>query len=70
MEDALKLTSEEASNPVWLKAKLIIERRLRSAQTKLEGNLTPDETNRVRGRILELKELLKLGDANPEVEIF
>lgn len=65
-----KLSPAEASSPAWFKISAVLAKRLKSAQSKLEGNLTFDETNRVRGQILELKYLLKLSEEDPDVEIY
>lgn len=65
-----KLTPAEAANPLWAKIKWILEARLKSARGRLEANLGLDETNRVRGEIIELKALLKLDEANPDVETY
>lgn len=71
MDDAdRKLTPVEVANPLWFKIKGILEARLKSARGKLEANLGLDETNRVRGEIIELKALLKIEEANPDVETY
>lgn len=59
------LTDGDKVSPAYRKIMSILEHRLETARGKLEGNLTLDETNRVRGRIIELKYLLSL-DKDPE----
>lgn len=56
------LTPGERQHPLWLKLKAHLEERLAGHRLKNDNNLTQDETQKVRGRIAELKELLKLGE--------
>lgn len=65
-----KLAPEDLASPVWGKVKTILEYRLGVARAQLEKKLSFDETNTVRGRIVELRELTRLGDPSPEVETY
>ena len=61
------LTQSERHSSTWMKIKVHLEERLSAQRLRLEGTLDLDETNRVRGRIAELKTCLKLEDDVPTV---
>lgn len=61
------LTSGERLSSIWIKVRQHLESRLNAAQRQLESNLPIDETNRVRGRIIELRALLKEDEDNHEI---
>lgn len=62
------LTPGEKNSALWKKLHEHLEERLEKARLQLESSLSIDETNRVRGKILELKAFLQLGDDKPTVE--
>lgn len=57
----MKLTKEERLSAVWLKISAHYEARLQALRQKNDGNLTAEETAKVRGRIAEAKAILALG---------
>lgn len=61
------LSSGERLSPIWVKFRTHCEERLESARRQLESNLTLDETNRVRGRIIELRAILKADQDDPQI---
>lgn len=58
----MELTDSERMSTLWIKIREHLNDRLEKARSQLEGNLPIDETNRVRGRIVEIKELLRVGN--------
>ena len=62
----MTLTKFEQQNPVWLKLKAHLESelaRLRSLNDKMTSEVSTAET---RGRIAQIKDLLKVEDEPPE----
>lgn len=59
------LTASERHNPLWLKIKAHLEKKLQDARGKLEGEQTETQTAMWRGRIQSLKGLISLGDEPP-----
>jgi hypothetical protein len=59
------LTHAEKHSALWVKLTAHYTARLALLRAKNDGNLTPDETSKLRGRILECKVLLGLADASP-----
>lgn len=68
-DEAVTLSVAERQSAVWLKIKAHLERRLDDQRKRNDGNLTADDTAKTRGRIAEIKELLKLGDAPKQVPV-
>ena len=62
------LTKAEYHSPVWLKIKDHLSERLIKARAKNDGNLSFDETCKLRGRINELKYLIDLDQPSPSIE--
>ena len=61
------LTTGERVSAAWMAIRTRCETRLEQTRLKLEGNLGIDETNRLRGRILELRALLAADKDSPEM---
>lgn len=59
------LAPNEIQSALWMKLKSHLEEKLAARRLQLEGKLDPDETNRMRGRIAELKDCLKLDEVSP-----
>lgn len=57
------LTSIEKQSAVWLKLKKHMLERIDSLRCQNDGDHTPEETAKLRGRIAELRGLLAQGDA-------
>lgn len=62
------LSDIERKGAVWLKLKKHFEERLEAKRKQVEGNVSQEETQKLRGRIAEIRELLRLGDEQPKVE--
>lgn len=66
MNEPFKLTSHERINPLWRRIEQHLEDRLAVLRAKNDSDLDPNETARLRGRILEIKSLLDIGQDAPE----
>ena len=62
------LTTRELQDPVWLKIKAHLEARLTDLRKQNDADLSPDATAKLRGRILETRKTLDLGNPRPEIE--
>lgn len=62
----MQLLPHETQAAVWLKLKARTEERLAMLRSRNDGNLTFEETLKLRGRIAELKEFLALENPAPE----
>lgn len=62
-----EFTSGEKATALWDKIMTRIEDRIRASHLELEGNLDLDATNRVRGKIRELRAWQKLNSEDPIV---
>ena len=60
----MELTLSEQQSAAWRTVKAHLEMKLAAQRLRLEGPLDLDETNRVRGRIAELKSCLGLERPN------
>lgn len=63
-----KLTEAERLSPVWARVKQILEERIAQHRIANDAGLPPEATAKLRGRISELKALLKLDRALPLVD--
>lgn len=61
----MRLTEQEMQSAVWLKLQAFMGERLQSLRCQNDGDLTLDQTNRLRGRVAQLKELLAIGQPTP-----
>lgn len=57
-----KLSKDEVHSAIWAKIKAHLEQRLDEYRRKNDGNLPPDATAKLRGRIASLKDVLGIGD--------
>jgi len=62
------ITPADRVSAVWQKTIRIVKEKIRSAQGQLEGPLSLDETNRVRGRLIALRELERMDVDDPHVQ--
>jgi len=60
-----RLSKNEIDSALWKKVKGILQDRLQSAKTKLEKDITENETVKLRGRIAELNYLIDLENPSP-----
>ncbi len=62
-----EITNADRVSPLWGKLMRMTQERIGAAQGLLESNLDLDETNRVRGRLIELRYLAGLDQSDPIV---
>lgn len=62
-----ELTLADFHSATWQKMKKHLQSQLESYRKENDGNLDNDKTQRVRGRIAEVKRLLALEDPTPKV---
>jgi hypothetical protein len=60
------LTEIELVSAVWKKLRFRYEARLEMLRKQLEGDKTPEQTTKLRGRIAEINALLSLGTGKPQ----
>lgn len=56
----IDFAESDKQSPTWRKLKKYLRELLEQRRGELELNKTPEETERLRGRIAELKHLLKI----------
>jgi len=59
--------NEDFNSPTWRRLKEYCSVRMHDLHVQLEGDLTPDATAKVRGRIMELKLILTLDQPVPKL---
>jgi hypothetical protein len=62
----VKLTPIEAQSAAWLRLRDYMNERLHALRCQNDGDLTMEQTIKLRGRAAQLKELLALGQPGPE----
>lgn len=62
------LTDHDRSSAVWKKIKAHLESHLDVLRKQNDTSKTRDETEKLRGRIAEVKHMLGLDSKNPETE--
>lgn len=63
-----KLNAEQRISPAWLALKAELEDRLHELRLK-NDSLAMDRTERLRGHIQALKEIIDLGNESPEITV-
>lgn len=61
------ITAIERNSSVWQKLRPYYEARLAMLRAQNDGNLTAEQTLRLRGRIAEVKAILSLGTDKPVI---
>ena len=61
------IDNHERQSAVWLRLKEFYEARLTLLRSSNDGNLTPEQTAKFRGRIAEVKAFLSLDKETPIV---
>jgi len=61
------ITPHERQSAVWQKLKPYLDTRLETLRRQNDGQLTPEQTAKLRGRIAEVKAILSLGTDKPQV---
>jgi hypothetical protein len=64
----LVLEPGDRANPLWPRIERHLQQRLVNLRAQLEGPKDIDETNRLRGRIAEVKALLDCAKDKPVIE--
>jgi len=64
---AFKLTPLEAQSTLWKKIEREITAMRDNARVRNDGNLTADQTAKVRGEIAVCKTILDWANPNPEI---
>jgi hypothetical protein len=62
----MPFTPEDFKTPAWAKYKEYCHDRIEHLHVTLEGSLTPDATEKIRGRIAELRLVLTLDEPLPK----
>jgi hypothetical protein len=63
----MKLTDAEKVSPLWLKIKSHLEERIEIHRASNDKTQEADATEKLRGRIAELKDLLRLEKERPQI---
>jgi len=58
----MKLENVDINSSTWIKIKDHLNERLNALRLQNDGDKTPDETSKLRGRIAELKMFLAIGE--------
>lgn len=61
----MTLSNEERQSALWLKLRAHLEDRLEALRFQNDGDRTPEETAKIRGRIAEVKNMLALDPPAP-----
>jgi hypothetical protein len=64
-EPDFKLTDVEVHSATWARIRGHLEERLQKHRKNNDGNLTFDQTTKLRGRIAEIQYLLGIGEPEP-----
>ena len=65
-EDPFILSEGEKHHPLWVKLVEHFQEKIDIAHGKIEGDLTEQQTARLRGHIQCLKSIISLGDESPQ----
>jgi len=61
----MKLQEHETRSALWLRLQAHLGAQLDAARRKNDGDLSMEDTQRLRGRIAQLKEILALSQTEP-----
>ena len=64
---SIQLSQADKSSPVWRALEQHYAERLQTLRAKNDAALTPEQTERIRGQIFEVKAFLGLADERPSV---
>ena len=67
-DEPFMLTSGEKATPLWRKLSRQLDERLATLRQQNDADLTPEQTEKQRGRIAEVKRLLAYGADTPIIE--
>jgi len=63
----MKLSAFEIETPLWTKISAELNTRLALLREQNDGQLTKEETEKIRGRIAELKLILSWAKTDPQI---
>lgn len=63
------LDSNDRQSPTWRKLKTYLESRLHELRLKNDNDMSDISTAKLRGSLMELRNLLALGDQDPTTEV-
>lgn len=61
----MRLTEQEIQSAVWIKLREHMEQKLAALRSQNDGDLSHEQTIKLRGRVAQLKELLALANTTP-----
>lgn len=61
----MKLQPHETRSALWLRLEAHLRAQLAALRAKNDGDFSHEETQRLRGRIAQLKEILALSETEP-----
>lgn len=64
----MRLQEHEARSALWLRLQAHLGAQLEALRCKNDGYLSHEDTQRLRGRIAQIKEILALSQAEPAQE--
>ena len=64
----MRLTDIERESELWKKLTAHYALKLDTYRMQNDGNLSPDETAKLRGKIFEVRKILALGEVTPAPE--
>lgn len=67
MSERFQLHPAERNSPLWLSLARHLQERLSVLRQQNDASLSPEQTEKVRGRIAQIKEILSLADDKPPV---
>lgn len=63
------LTQVDVNSALWRKLEEHLKTKLLMLRAKNDGNLSADETAKLRGRIAEIKNMIELGNLAPSQQV-
>jgi hypothetical protein len=64
----MRLDKHEVMSAVWLKLEAHLTKRLAELRTNNDGDLSPEQTAKLRGRVAAIKEILALAEQREQVQ--
>lgn len=66
-QDRFKLLPADRMNPLWVTLAKHLNERLSVLRQQNDASLPPEATEKVRGRIAQIKDILRLAEDDPTV---
>lgn len=64
----MRLDQHEVMSAVWLKLEAYLNERLSALRMNNDGDLTPEQTAKTRGKIASIREILALAEQREQVQ--